>query len=79
MTAMAASDKVLQPSIARPIEDRPMNLYCANVAIAKQAARKETSDICSWESLVDIVRTVRMPTLIVTGKPPPLMPAGRHS
>jgi pimeloyl-ACP methyl ester carboxylesterase len=66
--------KVLQPFVARPIEDRLMELYCANVAIATQAALKGTSDMCSRESLVDVVRTVRIPTLIVTGKSDPLMP-----
>jgi 3-oxoadipate enol-lactonase len=66
--------KVLQPFIARPIEERLLNVYCANVAMATRAALKGTSDMCSRESLVDIVRSVRIPTLIVTGKSDPLLP-----
>jgi pimeloyl-ACP methyl ester carboxylesterase len=66
--------KVLEPFMARPIEDRLLDLYCANVAAATRAALKGTSDMCSRESLVDVVGTVRIPTLIITGKSDPLMP-----
>jgi pimeloyl-ACP methyl ester carboxylesterase len=65
--------KVLQPFIARPIEDRLLDLYCANVAIATRAALKGTSDMCSRESLVDVARTVSIPTLIITGQSDPLI------
>jgi 2-succinyl-6-hydroxy-2,4-cyclohexadiene-1-carboxylate synthase len=60
--------------IARPIEDRLMDLYCANVARATRAALKGTSDMCSRESLVDTVARVRIPTLVMTGAADPLLP-----
>lgn len=66
--------KVLQPFIARPIEERLLDLYCTNVAMATRAGLKGTSDMCSRESLVEVVRSVRIPTLIITGKSDPLMP-----
>jgi pimeloyl-ACP methyl ester carboxylesterase len=75
----AAGDAVqfaglLQAFITRPIEDRLLHLYCANVARASRAALKGTSDMCSRESLVNRIRNVRIPTLIVTGEGDPLLP-----
>jgi pimeloyl-ACP methyl ester carboxylesterase len=67
--------KILQPFIARPIDDRLMDVYCGNVARASRAGLKGTSDMCSRESLVGMIRGVRIPTLIATGKADPLMPA----
>ena len=67
--------EVLQPFTARPIEDRLLDVYCGNVARASRAGLKGTSDMCSRESLVERIREVRIPTLIVTGKADPLMPA----
>ncbi len=67
--------KILQPFIARPIEERLIGLYCSNVARATRAGLKGTSDMCSRESLVAMIRDVRIPTLIATGSEDPMMPA----
>jgi non-heme chloroperoxidase len=65
---------ILQPFIARPIEDRLIELYCANVSRASRTALKGTSDMCSRESLVDSVRNIRIPTLVLAGAADPLLP-----
>lgn len=67
--------KILQPFVARPIEERLIELYCANVARATRAALKGTSDMCARESLVKTVRNVRIPTLVISGSADPLLPA----
>jgi pimeloyl-ACP methyl ester carboxylesterase len=65
---------VLQPFVARPVEDTLLDLYCQNVARASQAGLKGTSDMCSKQSVVAAIRGVTIPTLIVTGTADPLMP-----
>jgi pimeloyl-ACP methyl ester carboxylesterase len=66
--------ELLQPFIARPVEDRLLTLYCNNVARASEAGMKGTSDMCARQSVTETIRGVDIPTLVVTGRADPLMP-----
>jgi pimeloyl-ACP methyl ester carboxylesterase len=65
---------VMQPFIARPIEERLIDLYCNNVARASRAGMKGTSDMCAKQSVAGVIEGLSIPTLILTGTADPLMP-----
>lgn len=72
--------RILSQFIKQPVRDYLLVRYCANVARASRAGLEGTTDMF-YESIVDRVSNIRVPTLVVAGGGDPILTPDyiRHS
>ena len=63
---------ILSQFMKRPVREDLLIRYCANVARATRAGLEGTIDMF-YESIVDQVRGIRVPTLVVAGEGDPIL------
>jgi non-heme chloroperoxidase len=63
---------ILSQFIAQPVREDLLERYCANVARASPAALEGTTDMF-YESIIEQVSGVRVPTLVIAGEGDPIL------
>jgi non-heme chloroperoxidase len=66
--------ELLAPFIKRPFRRELMDLYCENVTKATRAALEGTNEMWAYTSVEEDVKSVRVPTLVVSGEADLLLP-----